>query len=213
MNEEIAGEDVGQRVGASGVRRHSNPPSSPSPAGDAPPPFHRQTLFSNKKVGSARGQVSTLSIRTGVDPRLRPSPARIARGRGPTRRRIPMPASACAVVVLALAERFAPAFGDAEIELLDVLVLAQAPRPRRRARPGRSRGCSRSGISQRHVGVLLGEQERHALPGVQVAARSRRSPRRSAARAPSTARRAGSSSGRDISARPIAHICCSPPEV
>ena len=48
------------------------------------------------------------------------------------------------LVVLAFAERFALAFGDAEIEFLDVLVLAPARSPCRRARRVRSPGCSRS---------------------------------------------------------------------
>src|SRR4051794_36160718 len=83
MNEEIAGEDVGQGVGASGVRRHSNPPSSPPRGRCAATVSPADLVFANKKVGSARGQVSTLSIRTGVDPRLRPSPTRIAPGSRP----------------------------------------------------------------------------------------------------------------------------------
>ena len=47
------------------------------------------------------------------------------------------------LVVLHIAERFALVPGDAEIELLDVLVRARAPAPRRPSRRGRFRGCSR----------------------------------------------------------------------
>src|SRR5947207_891740 len=66
-----------------------------------------------------------------------------------------------ALVMLAFAEGFALALRHPEIEFLDVLVFAQ-----RRRRPVEHdaavlQNVAVAGVAQRHVGVLLGEQERH----------------------------------------------------
>ena len=68
------------------------------------------------------------------------------------------------------------------------------------------------GDLERVVGVLLDEQDRDAL-AVDLARSSRRSAGPGSARSPSRARRAAAARGRAISARPIASICCSPPDI
>ena len=68
------------------------------------------------------------------------------------------------------------------------------------------------GDVEREVRVLLDEQDRRALL-VDLARSSRRCARRGSARCPSRARRAAAASGRAISARPMASICCSPPDI
>ena len=63
--EGMTSEEIGERVGASGVRRHSHPPGSPrrGPAGhQSPPPFMADSLSTHKKGGSGRGQVRTYCI-------------------------------------------------------------------------------------------------------------------------------------------------------
>src|SRR5262249_41503035 len=72
-------------------------------------------------------------------------------------------------VMLALAERFAPAFGDAEIELLDVLVLAQRLGFTVEHHAAVFEHIAVTRVFQRHAGVLLREQERHRLLGVEIA--------------------------------------------
>ena len=67
------------------------------------------------------------------------------------------------------------------------------------------------GDAQRHRGVLLDEQDGHAL-AVDRRRSSRRSARPARAPAPSTARRAAAAAGAAMSARPMASICCSPPD-
>src|SRR5215813_13382709 len=71
--------------------------------------------------------------------------------------------------MLALAERFAPAFGDAEIELLDVLVLAQRLGLAVEHHAAVFEHIAVTRVFQRHAGVLLREQERHRLLGVEIA--------------------------------------------
>src|SRR5262249_7202113 len=62
-------------------------------------------------------------------------------------------------VMLALTERFAPAFGDAEIELLDVLVLAQRLGLAVEHHAAVFEHVAVTRVFQCHAGVLLGEQE------------------------------------------------------
>src|SRR6516164_4263624 len=72
-------------------------------------------------------------------------------------------------VMLALAERFAPALGHAEIELLDVLVLAQCLGLAVEHHAAVLQHIAVTRVLQRHAGILLREQERHRLLGVEIA--------------------------------------------
>ncbi len=64
---------------------------------------------------------------------------------------------------------------------------------------------------QRHVGVLLDQEDGGAV-AVELARRCGRSRRPRAAQGRARARPSSSTRGRDISARATASICCSPPE-
>ena len=118
-----------------------------------------------------------------------------------------------AAVVLDVAEALAPGRRQAEVELLHVLVLRELRRRRRPSRRGRSRGCSRS---RRSAAPPSCSARRAGSDTRSFAFRSR-----TISKISSTSCGArpidGSSSriifGRAISARPIAVICCSPPEV
>src|SRR5215471_21012856 len=68
-----------------------------------------------------------------------------------------------AFIMLTFAERFALALGDAQVEFLDVLVLAQRRRLAVEHDATALQDIAVARVAQRHVGVLLGEQERHAL--------------------------------------------------
>src|SRR5262249_44820157 len=68
-----------------------------------------------------------------------------------------------ALVVLGVAERFALALGDAEVELLDVLVLAQRLGVAVHDDAAVLEDVAVARVFERHVGVLLGEQERDAF--------------------------------------------------
>src|SRR5215469_8572462 len=72
-------------------------------------------------------------------------------------------------VMLALAERFAPALGHAQIELLDVLVLAQRLGLAVEHHAAVLQHIAVTRVLQRHAGVLLREQERHRFLGVEIA--------------------------------------------
>src|SRR5215467_15255139 len=64
-----------------------------------------------------------------------------------------------ALIVLHVAERLPLAFRDAEIELLDVLVLRQRFRLAVHDDAAVFQDVTVTGVSERHVGVLFGEQE------------------------------------------------------
>ena len=87
-------------------------------------------------------------------------------------------------------------------ELVGAALHADAARPRAGTRGPRA--SAPGGRSARRRGSCSPPRARGGS--------GRRAAAPSPAPAPSTARRAGSASGRDISARPIASICCSPPE-
>src|SRR4029077_12532889 len=72
------------------------------------------------------------------------------------------------LVVLDVAERFALALGNAEVELLDILVLAQRLGLAVHDDTAVLQDIAVARVFQRHIGVLLGEQEGHALLAVEV---------------------------------------------
>src|SRR5438876_7308997 len=74
-----------------------------------------------------------------------------------------------ALVALHVAEALAVTAAHAEVELFHVLVVAQALRRAVHHHAAVLEDVAIVGIAQRHVGVLLGEQEGHALLAVQVA--------------------------------------------
>ena len=94
-----------------------------------------------------------------------------------------------------------PGRREPEIEFLNVLVAAQIGRGAVYHDPSVFENVAVLGMAQRDIGVLLGDQKPDMLILVQ----------------PVDDREEGSSSriifGLDINARPIAVICCSPPEV
>src|SRR3989442_15144651 len=71
-------------------------------------------------------------------------------------------------VMLALAERFAATFGDPEVELLDVLVLAERLGLAVEHHAAVLQHIAVARAFERHERVLLGEQERHAFLGVEA---------------------------------------------
>jgi hypothetical protein len=117
-----------------------------------------------------------------------------------------------ALVVLDVLERAPPLAANTEIEFLHVLVLAQILGLAIHDDAAGFENVAVGGVAQRDVGVLLGQQERHALLLVEFLDDLEDLFLAAAAPAPSTARPAGSFSA-GISARPMAHICCSPPDV
>ena len=68
------------------------------------------------------------------------------------------------------------------------------------------------GHTERGLGELLGEEDR-PRPRRRSGRRGRRARRRSSARAPSRSRRAAAAAGSRLSARAMASICCSPPDM
>src|SRR5438445_104536 len=68
-----------------------------------------------------------------------------------------------AFVVLGVAERLPLAFGDTEIEFLHVLVLAQRLGGTVHHDAAVLEDVAVTGVLERHVGVLLGEQEGYGL--------------------------------------------------
>src|SRR6202171_3654480 len=95
-------------------------------------------------------------------PRLNPSKPWRRRVAGDDDDKLRQP-SLAALVMLHVAERLALAFGDAEIEFLHVLVLAQRLRLAVHHDAAALEDVTVSGVFQRHVGILLGEQERNAF--------------------------------------------------
>src|SRR3977135_2801304 len=71
-------------------------------------------------------------------------------------------------VVLDVAERAAALAADAEIELLHVLVFAQARGGAVEHHPAVLQDVAVMGVAQRHVGVLFGQQDRDPLALVEV---------------------------------------------
>src|SRR2546425_1586082 len=104
----------------------------------------------------------------GLAPIIARGSSRPSRALGPgTAAELRQPALAPSVM-LALAERFAPAFGDAEIELLDVLVLAQRLGLAVEHHAAVFEHIAVTRVFQCHAGVLLCEQERHRFLGVEI---------------------------------------------
>src|SRR6476620_7234541 len=73
------------------------------------------------------------------------------------------------LVGLHVAEALALGAADAEVELLDVLVLAQRLGVAVHHDAAVLQDVAVSGVAQRHVGVLFGQQEAHLLLGIDVA--------------------------------------------
>src|SRR5262245_11687388 len=71
-------------------------------------------------------------------------------------------------VVLALAERFAAAFRDAEVEFLHVLVLAQRLGVAVEHHAAAFQHVAVARIFQRHAGVLLRKQKRNPFLGIEI---------------------------------------------
>src|SRR5258708_28037040 len=72
-------------------------------------------------------------------------------------------------VMLALAERFAAALGHAQVELLDVLVLAQPLGLAVEHHAAVLQHIGTTRVLQRPAGLLLPEHEPHRLLGVEIA--------------------------------------------
>ena len=118
-----------------------------------------------------------------------------------------------ALVALHVAEALAVAAAHAEVELLDVLVLAQRVRLRRPSRCGRSPGCSRSRRSAAPCWCSARRAGRSRAPCVFRSFTISNTSSTICGARPIDGSSSSTIFGLAISARPIAHICCSPPEV